>query len=301
MRAVLIDDADSALAYLSPIGRRLLAPIVAGLREAVLAESLLEGWSVVSHRDFVDWVLALAQDGEAWAIADKVFPVDAITPPRFAVDLHRSWVEAGAEVLQPRLAVELQDPLHTLAPGAPVSLLDDSAYTGQTLRSLLWALAERDARVQRVVLCLSRAAAVEECRARGIPVVCQYQVAPGHDILHFRDFFPLLPFSGRRVYARPPLFLEEGSILEHRLAPAKFEQGAWLHIRGKPILQTNVENHLERALETLARHLGRTPCVADLALLGSAVAIPLVAPDQPVDERMPLRALLQTPRLSEDA
>ena len=35
MRAVLIDDADSALAHLSPIGRQLLAPIVAELREAV--------------------------------------------------------------------------------------------------------------------------------------------------------------------------------------------------------------------------------------------------------------------------
>jgi hypothetical protein len=290
--AVVIDDAAAALAHLSEVGRQLVAPTTATVCAAIRAAAADRRWPVVPYETFVAWVRRLPPRDDIWLVADKVFPVEALGVAAAVVDLHRAWSAPGLDALHSRLSVEIGLPTEQLEPGTTVTLLDDCAYTGRTIRAAIGALHGRGVRVSRVVLGASPAAVTGHDRALGVEIVAQHVVPRGCDILHMRDFLPWLPFSGRRVHGRPGLVCRDGSVLDHRLAPALFEGGAWLHIGDDLALRRTIEAGAGEVVAALGAYLGRPARIVDLGLLGRSVGIPISRPEQQVSQEDSLAEIL---------
>jgi len=293
-RAVLLDDTKHAMAHLSPLGRRLMTPIIGGLREELLAFANREKWTIIPYCRFVNWIHQFLPDGQLWFVVDKLFPLKAVPSQAVTLDVHRAYSARGADPLDASLTLEIEGPLEIIGHGTPITVLDDAAYTGSTVCSLLHMITQRGGVVKRVALCVARPKAVWECQRLGASVDCQHMAGSGQDILHLRDFFPWLPFSGRRIKRRrsAPVHSNGSPALDSRLAPTKFAHGAWLHLTGSREVLRLIDNAARLFVVAMDEHLGRSSRVADLALLGDGVALPLRSVSESVDEHTPLQKLV---------
>jgi len=292
--AVLLDDLEAALCRLAPLGRRLVEPSVLPLREALLRDAERRGWPVVSYAAFVASTRALPPGSGPWVVLDKLFPEAAVPGRCVRCDVHRSWAGEGPEVLSPRLALRESrwEGIDAFDGALPVTVLDDAAYTGATVRAAASRVARHGGTVRRVVLGVARRRVAAELQEAGVDVSCHYLTEGREDILHLRDFSPWLPFSGREIAGRAVLPGPGGAPLPLRLAPSRYAAGRWLHLEERSPLRPILDEAARAFVETLRSHLGREPRISDLGLLGKAVAVPLSSPEQEAEESLPLRGLL---------
>ena len=106
-------------------------------------------------------------------------------------------------------------------------------------------------------------------------------------------FFHGHPF-GRRIYKRPALSSRIGNLIELRLAHILFAEGSWLHLSDEIELRKSIIDTSREFVSAFERFLGRAARIADIAILGKSVSVPLSKADQIVDEDSLLVSLLKT-------
>ena len=190
----VIDDLDASLSRLSVVGRRLMTPIVMKLRDVLLNHAMSRHWYVASYKAFIDSVYRTPKDNQLWVVLDKLFPIEAIREKAVVVDLHRSWSSSLKGRLDSKLTYQFDDPLNVIKPGTIITLLDDAAYTGSTIRTVLQQIRKHGGEVRQIIIFVTRPAVIYECRKIGVSVSWQFSISSPHDILHMRDFFPWSPF-----------------------------------------------------------------------------------------------------------
>jgi hypothetical protein len=258
----------------------------------MLNEAREQDWSVVPYKAFIGWVREQFNDGQVWVVLDKVFPPDEVPGPSAFLDLHRPWPVNGRRHAEVTLKPEAHGQLTPFAGSDRVTILDDAAYTGNTVRAAIKVIMGLGGTLGRVVTCVARPTFLRDCAADGISVNCLHTALDGQDILHFRDFFPWLPFSGRRVEGRTHISGSDQAHLTCRLAPATFLEEDWLHVKDDDRWCRLILDCAHACVAALDGHLGRRSRVADLPLLGHDLAIPIARPEQILDENTPLSAFL---------
>src|SRR4051812_512123 len=71
-KSVVIDDLDEAVSLLFPLGRDVVRPAAAAIREAVLLFAARHGWDVVSHKAFARWLQPQVDPDYVWLVLDPL-------------------------------------------------------------------------------------------------------------------------------------------------------------------------------------------------------------------------------------
>jgi hypothetical protein len=288
---LVIDDVEVCASLLSPLGRDLLLPLTLQVHQEIIREFRAEKWPIVSYNAFIDWASKLRNETAVWLVVDKLFPTQSIHAPAVKVDMHRSYVHLASDVNELKLETEMLD--RHIGVGMPVVILDDATYTGSTLRCILAAVKRAGGSVERIVVCVGRPAVAEECWAETVAFSCQHLTRNGQDILHFRDFFPWLPFSGRRIGGRSDLACKDDRLLSCRLAPITYQNGAWLHLSPDKKMHGVLLWARREFFSIMDKYFHGRACVEDLLRLGIGVGVPLSQPGQMVSQNTPLAELLK--------
>lgn len=279
----LLSDIGSAAEQLSPLGRALFAGELGELTRRLQELADRHGWDVIDHIAFRDWAAFRLRS------CDVVFVLDKLALPHLnasnlrhdAVRAHRRLGSDGHLVLELDYVVEEC----RSRSGATVAVLDDAAYTGSTLAGVLDVLNGCGTEPRRVLVAATSERARRQVTARGVTLEAYSPRPVVGDVIHARDVFPWLPHSGRSAagaLARVP---------PRRIAPVLYQDGAWLT---HPVLSRDrcLRDLAASALQRLRDYLGREPTVADVALLGADVAVPLIDTTTVVDDTTPIRSLL---------
>lgn len=275
VRITLIDDIRAASDYLSPFGQRLLGPDLAHLSKHLRFLAKRHGWDVIDHGDFSAWVWSVVSSQDVIVTLDKLAsPLVQVSTdePRlyYRWTAHRQLAEGG------QLALHLASLSSEVAESAlegSVTIIDDAAYTGRTLSAALDQLKTAGIDVPNVLVATCTRRAAERLWSRhGVRLLSFHQDFARGDIIHARDTYPWLPFSGREWVGekeeKPPHNLPYS-----RIAPLFHDQGRWLsdpNLAQDPLLWDLAAS----CLESLRRILGRAPIASDLSLLGPHVAVP---------------------------
>lgn len=259
MPCVLIDDLESAMALWSNrwrgiLGERLLAQ-AESLRQ-ILAE---QGWWILSYEQFPKWL----RDQAAFprVSLDNLLPPHRVVAPTIA--LHRG--DNGRGGLETMLGAMVG--VETLR-GATVTLVDDACYTGGTLVAAVEALKRLNINVAQAQVLISKLSILKVCPSAPPLTIRTLHVAPpGWDIIHFRDFFHLLPFSGRSPNPPTP-----GN---HRLLGICHRAGAMLGLQESPDLRRVVLRANLALLDALLAADGEEAIGREVAESEGRLAFPL--------------------------
>ncbi|MFD7708865.1 hypothetical protein ACFV6E_08905 [Streptomyces sp. NPDC059785] len=265
----------------------MLAENLEALARTLAGLAARHHFDVVDHSLFTEWATARLTGYTDVVVLDKLF-----TPPpgegatRYhAVRAHRRLAAHGQLVLDIEGRLGRLSGLPLADPEVRVALVDDAAYTGDTLVGVLNGLARSGITVERVLVAVATERAQKLLAARTDAVAEVFFPGPVRgDVIHARDVYPWLPHSGRSAKASGTL------APPRRIAPLLHRDGAWLThpaLAASPALRTLAASAVDR----LHGHLGREPLVADVALLGGHVAVPLRDVGD-VPNTLPLRQLL---------
>ncbi|WP_369199233.1 phosphoribosyltransferase [Streptomyces sp. PU-14G] len=282
----VIDDIRAAAARLSPLGRRLLGGDIDrfAARLAALAEE--NGWTLVGHDDFTAWTEAELGPRDVAVVLDKLAQHSSRMPARCVpVGTHRHLRPDGGLRLE---LVGLPQDFAETAVGARVSVVDDAAYTGDTLCAVLKLLAGAGAQVERVLVAVSSSRAEQRLsREMGMRTSAFLGRPVRGDVIHARDAYPWLPFSGRAADTLST------APLSARIAPLLYNGGRWL---SHPALMRDrlLRELAVSVVDRLRSFLGREPVASDVTLFGPSVAVPLPGPVE-VRPDTPLRTVIEAP------
>lgn len=192
MPAILIDDLDRAMMLWPEEWRRRLGPTVIAAADEIRAALANDGWGFCGYEDYLQW-LRQHLHGFAVISLDKLMP--EIAGPAFAsFELTRS---AGCGKQLPYVVGHIRG---SIPSGKRVVLVDDALYSGGSVEMAANELSRIGITVTHVFV------GVAKFPNRGqrffpinIPVSAMKIAPPEYDIVHFRDFFALLPFSGREI------------------------------------------------------------------------------------------------------
>lgn len=257
---LMIDDAEAALSHVERQYAQLMAPAIAELRQLMSEHFETIGGQVALYDDYAKWVAARSLDASVLLSLDRL-----MQPPRgpaglLALDVHRYWDGAGLSI-QARISGELS------ACGAQkIILIDDAVYTGSTLEAAYRALSQLGLDVAAILIGFAKPGVLQSWQGRG---ALAFQNVEHGDILHLRDYFPLLPFSGRST-------IHHGG--RYRVAPLLARNGADLHLEDHPELRGRLVELCRDCMRDLAREMGKGALeVADLALISPHIALPLLS------------------------
>lgn len=252
---LIIDDIAPALALLPQSLRTAMAPMVQRMRARVRAYAHDRSYKLIRHDEFTDWFLAAIAPGAVILSLDPL--VDCHRDPRIhRVSAHRFWSDDQL-VIRTRI-----EGLPGSANGA-VMLVDDAAYTGSTLNRVLEALAHAGFTVSRTYVGAAKPAAVRNCSLTRIVPFAHLEKG---DILHLRDYCPLLPFSGRSL-------LERGE--KYRVAALLERNGAAQHLHNEPVLRQHLLEDCGAILRRIDEWSGELVTPARLRQICPAISIPL--------------------------
>ncbi|MCX0246602.1 hypothetical protein [Streptomyces drozdowiczii] len=279
----LILDIQAAARQLSPFGRELLHDDLEALSRILLDLASSRGWNVVVHERFTSWVTPQLEKYDEVLVLDKLFvmPVGGDGPRYHHVAAHRR-LGAGEQLVLDLAG--LPDSLTEGGAGVRVAVVDDAMYSGDTLDGVLGRLASYDFAVEQVFVSAATERARQRLERHGVPVDTYAPEPVRGDVIHAHDVYPWLPHSGRR--AEPP-----GTRMPaRRISPLLHRSGAWLT---DPALAQapDLRRIAVSAVDRLSVRLGREPVAADVALLGTHVAVPLPCASD-VPDSTPLRQLL---------
>jgi hypothetical protein len=268
--ALLIDDLDESAARLSPLGRDLMKDDIVGLRRILVEHARLSGWQVLFYSSFVDWSTRLSGDAVV-LLADKLYPKDRLHGQVIEVDVHRDWLDTVAE-----REVSLQTSPFLELPTGRITVIDDAAYSGETLRNLCRHANGAGGTVDHVIIAARSARAENVFRSENVKVSALATVPADWDILHARDFSPWLPLSGRRLGARSKTIECDFAL---RLAPLFYNRGAWLQLSETETCYGRLTDLAIGLIDRLEMYLGRSAMTQDVKLLGREVSLPMASPD----------------------
>lgn len=289
---LVIDDIEICANSLSPLGRELLLPLTLDCHKEITGEFRAQDWPVVAYKHFIEWASDIGKNPATWLVIDKLFPIDSIHGRAVKIDMHRSYIGLSSGASELKLEIELPDG-HILS-GTSVAILDDASYTGGTLKCIEAAVNKAGAFVDKIVVCACRPAVAEQYWAENVAFSCQHLTRKGQDILHFRDFFPWLPFSGRRISSRADLVCRQSRSLPCRLAPITFHNGAWLHLTSDMKMYGVALSARKEFVSIMDKHFHGTARVEDLLSVGTGVGVPLSRAEAIVRWNTPLAQVFES-------
>jgi len=281
---LIIDDVESSFSHLSEFGKEVVGPIARSIRERVLLFAAVHSWPTVKHDKFVAWAQTQMKKDECWLVLDPLFPLRSdgrtMQPVRFTrVASSDGW----------RLDSEFDSTLREFVAGRSVSVLDDVAASGLTLRHSAGLVERSQGRVSRILVCAS-ADAGRTAILQSTPTSDWTQFVPGDfTTVHLRDACPGLPFAGRRIRERDFVDTDFGRVGVSAPVTA-FRGGPWSQLTLDSNLTHTIASARRLLTQRLSEALGRRAIVADIRLLGPSVNVPL-KPGQVAAAETPLESL----------
>jgi hypothetical protein len=262
---ILIDDTQSALAHLTPFGREIVTPIAGQVQRTMVLAAGLRGWRIIEHGRFVEWAEDQVDQDYLWLVLDPLLHPERLGVEAIPLHLSRK-LSNGILTINSSLA----DDLARRVRGREVGLIDDAAWSGQTLLYASELVAAAGGIVSDVVV----AAAGAEARARLHASVSWVQYYRGScTVMHLRDACPLFPYSGRRLAGAD--VQSGGTRLEGAVSMLASRNGPWADIARDNFAARELRAAWARGFAKMSSILDRQPLVSDLPRLGSAVRVPL--------------------------
>lgn len=271
-KCLIIDDIQSALSRMTELGREVVGPSAAAIRDAVANYALRRSWVVLGHRGYVDWASAIIKDdGRAWLVLDPLFPIDALGSRVQRVRLTRVFDDNEAVVRRKYVRGAHSELFDAARVTEEVGLVDDAAGSGRTIRYMQGAVSQVGARITHIAVAASSRGAQESVRtAVGSPQWSQY-LRGDWRVIHLRDGCPYLPYSGRPT-GQAPIPCVEGGEIEVRVSAAEVVGSLW----GVLVMDATIHAAVAAAPHDIAQRLGaalqREALISDLHLLGSTVS-----------------------------
>lgn len=282
----IIDDISDAVESLSPLGQELVGPAATRIRDEIIALAQVRGWSIVTHRSFVDWANRRPPFKGEWILLDPLVLPGSV----FGVARHLT-VERCVDVDSPDPQFVVRNrSLRTIRRGTAVMLLDDAVHSGSTVRVVSRAMADRGVRLLGLVVGVGRAGALLDLHQGGLPVACYRQVESTCEIMHLRDSLCWLPRSGRRVEARF-VCLDGRPRLSVRISPLLFRADKWRAPLADDRLRNAILHSIRSVVVDFTRYLGTTALVAHLPMLGAHVSAPVTQAEESIGAGVPLEYL----------
>jgi len=282
---LLLDDVDDALAKMTEVGRAVAAPAALAVREKVMDYATRSKWTVIPHREFVDWTRQLASATDApWLVLDAVFPTVAFGPLMTPLRVTRSADLREYEISP----FEARYTNGSIANA--VGVIDDAVATGGTLRAVSRSIESCGGRPFLFALCASTREGRDRLLASYRGIIWKALVKGDWRISHLRDGCPHLPFSGRRT-SKPLVRGSDGQPVEAREPVFVAVNNLWRVLYMDAGVKGAIVHARSEVAARLSEFLGRPALVEDLVLLGTAVPA-LVMPDQFAGPRTELTALI---------
>jgi len=257
---IIIDDIGAVCRLLPPKLRDAISPDVEKLRQEITGFARRKRYQILLHDDFSDWALTKIDTNDTIVSLDPLIG-PAVDERIQRIGVHRYWSKTALEV---RCTSDVD--LHTLSGSI---LIDDAVYTGSTLKAIFDAgLAPKG-----VLTGTAKPSALDTLGS--IAISAHTQCLSG-DILHLRDFCPLLPFSGRSLLGRGP---------GYRVSPLLNNGGAGLHLQGETELRLVLLRQSGRILGAIDRLFGRLIEPGDLNKICPEIAQPLPNQDTEMDSQ----------------
>ena len=239
------------------------------VRDAVLDFAARRNWSVVPHAVYVSWAdRMITSDDQRWVVLDPLFPRDRsdgrVIPFRITRGTRGISVDSSAAV------DESNSPL-----AGSITILDDAAATGTTLRHMIERVSNAGGRVTRIALCVSSRGARDLLR-RAARDAKWVEFTPLDDwrTMHLRDGCAYLPYSGRSVNEAPFLSANGGHV-ELRTLTTNLTASLW-HVLlldgGIREAVLALRAHVPASLGAIVQ---RSATIDDLSLLGPRVTAPV--------------------------
>jgi hypothetical protein len=265
---VAIDDGGSALALMSQLGQKVMQPVVALVREAVMLYAARAGWKIVSHSTFVHWAARQIDKDYLWLVLDPLIDPEGLPANALRLRLTRrpdaDW----------RFDDEVPPDVKSSFSGKQIGILDDAAASGDTLTFLADSIAHEGGELSDVILCVAtdRARSAVSRVAPGAAWVQMYKT-PATPI-HIRDACPLLPYSGRRLSRLRAITVGQVQLLT-AVPPVFFTGGLWHRLSQDRAASSTLRLAWLKAAERYSDFLQRPALVSDIPALGAEIPVPL--------------------------
>ena len=273
---------------LTPFGQEIVGPSARRVRERVLLLASFRRWDVLHHESYADWLHSNAAADLLWIVLDPLLDRERLPAESVSLRITRRATPAGWE-----LSDTLPAALLAVVSGRRVGLIDDVAYSGQTLRFVIEQLAGAGARVDRVFLA-SATAEAEASLAGEVVTELRRFLNRACPAIHLRDGCFFLPFGGRRLSGLDSIACGD-RCLPLRVPATLFPGGLWEELGRDPGVQTALSQAAREIVARCHAALGREPLVRDAALFGDDVAVVLTGPFPP-DPDAPLASLFGAKR-----
>ena len=257
---LIIDDVNAALARMSALGRECVEESALRVRDVVLDFAAKRGWSIVPYERYSRWAreLVAGSDG-AWIVLDPLLPLEGLRADVLPLRASRIGAEG-------RPCSEAEWPVA----GHSVSILDDAAASGATLRDVARKLTDVGTNLCRVATCASSHLAHAALQPLA-PRATWTDFVPGDwAVAHLRDCCPHLPFSARPTGERNSLGDVIGNV-EPRIPMTEVAGSLWQSLNVASTVHCAILEARGLTVARLGERLGRPALVADLGALGPSV------------------------------
>lgn len=268
---LILDDVESAIGQLTELGHAVVGPVARSIRESILLFAAVHGWPVVRHTSFVEWAVC-QQENQCFTLV-----LDPLLSPR-AIGVRGVSVRVTRFATPDGLKIDAELPAQTRAAlaGAHVTVLDDVAATGMTLRWVSELVRQVGGTVSRFVLCASTDDARSKFSQRAPVAAWSAFVAGDFQTVHLRDACPFLPFGGKEVLGRRRINTPAG-VVPISTPVTVFRGGPWAQLSIDSNLRHTIGAGTRLVARRLSAALGRPATVTDVPLLGRDVKLTLGA------------------------
>jgi len=281
---LIIDDLEVALSRLSTLGQEILRPHITQIQAAAYRFIERHAWQVVRYASFARWVEEQTHpSNKHWLVLDPLFVAGANSGQFVRVRTSRQ-----RDLSIP--PIRLTEDSILLLRDAGAGIIDDAASSGRTIESALKTLSLIGVTVSTVLVCASSRAAQERVRRLAPNVRWSPFVMGDWEVIHLRDGFPLLPFSGRHG-DQAQVEIGKSDPLQVRISSAHAHANPWGILQRDREIASTIQNAALAIVDGLAAFLGRPPRVADLRFFGSEANV-FVKPGAPFVAEDPALARL---------
>src|SRR6185437_8500026 len=280
-RPVVIDDVHAASLRLSDLGKIVAGPTAEILRELILSWAASRGWEVISYGRFASWARTEMSPDSSWYVADPLYPPTPVSPHIHIIRTRRAGGASAWLLTNVTAALKA----HPLAQEA--SILDDAAFSGTTLCSLVEAIQSLGLRVRAVMLAASSRSAHERVMRLSSNASWATYIDGYCKAIHLRDICPCLPFAGHASRDRDCLMTEAGVV--RIVLPAFLAAGSvWEQLGHDRNTRREFVSAVAGFVESFSHEIGRPARLSDVPLLGAEIGFPVfpkfeVTADTPLD------------------
>jgi len=259
---VLIDDYKQGLEFLTPFGKEFLSEERNDLYQHIITIAKRRGWKIISYGNYLKWVADQNINDSTWIILDKLFPSTKFNEVSVTLEIHRNLDDLSKN----KNGLELihKSNLKNKSLKDKVVIIDDGIYTGNTIQEVINLLPDTINKI-KIIAAAGKKETIERFnKNENVDCSCFFNVDSNIDILHFRDFLPFFPFSGRRILHS-----------NVRLCAPLYLNGRWLHLQQEHQLKKKIKNYQVLFIKALKLKINKIILLNDLKLIGKGIEFQL--------------------------